>query len=109
MKYKIDNPLDRAKSRMGEAEGAYGSMMQDIPANRDPGKSVSGAVMNAAGGAVLGNQVGTALGAAAAAETAAAGTAAAGTEAAATTALGLGPVGWAGAGIALALGSYFIS
>jgi hypothetical protein len=49
--YEIQNPMQMAMGGMNNAAGTYGSMMKDIPANRDPGPSVGGAIMSGMSGA----------------------------------------------------------
>jgi len=55
---KIINPMDQASQAMGQAANSFGSMTQDIPANRDPGPSFGGAIGAAAGGAGLASAMG---------------------------------------------------
>jgi phage tail tape-measure protein len=57
--YQIENPIGKAMSGMNQASGTYGSMMKDIPANRDPGHTWGGGAMAAMGGAAMGAQIGS--------------------------------------------------
>jgi len=102
--YKIENPYEKAMGGMNQASGAYGSMMKDVPANRQPGKTAGGALMSGVGGAAMVAQAGSLMGATA-------GTVAVGgAEAVAgVTALGMGPIGWAGLGLAAGIGAYLFS
>jgi len=96
--YQVTNPMEKAMGGMNQAAGTFGQMDKDIPANQDPGPSAGGAINAGVGGAMAGATAGSMLGATAATETAAM-----------TTALGLGPVGWVGAGLALGIGAYLLS
>ena len=58
---KIMNPMDQASQAMGQAAGSFGSMMKDIPANRDPGPSAGGAIGAAAGGVQLASAMGASM------------------------------------------------
>jgi len=59
--YKVTNPIDKAFQGMGNAANSYGSMMKDIPANRDPGPSAGGAAMSGLSGAATGAAIGSAV------------------------------------------------
>jgi len=83
---------------MSQASGTYGRMMPNIKGPEDPGPTAGGGIMAGMGGAAMGGQMGSLLGAAAATETAAA-----------TTALGMGPAGWVALGIGAGVGSYLLS
>jgi hypothetical protein len=91
--YEIQNPMQMAMGGMNNAAGTYGSMMKDIPANRDPGPSVGGAIMSGMSGA--GTAAATAGALSTAGQTAMAG------------AFG-GPVGL-GVGAMLGIASYLLS
>jgi hypothetical protein len=91
--YQIQNPINQAMGGMNQAAGTYGSMMKDIPANRDPGPSAGGAIMSGMAG------VGTAAAAAGALSTAG--------QSAMAGAFG-GPVGL-GVGAMLGIASYLLS
>lgn len=95
--YKIDNPINKAMDGMGQASGTYGRMMPNIKKPEDD-PTAGGSLLAGAGGGVMGAQTGSLLGASAATETAAA-----------TTALGMGPAGWAAAGVAMGIGAYLFS
>ena len=49
--YQIENPIGKAMQGMSNASGSYGAMMNDIPANRDPGPTAGGAISAGMGGA----------------------------------------------------------
>jgi hypothetical protein len=59
--YEIQNPINQAMGGMNQAAGTYGSMMKDIPANRDPGPSAGGAIMSGVSGAATAAAMGSAL------------------------------------------------
>lgn len=97
--YKVESPINKAMGGMNEAAGTYSKMRQDIPANRDPGPTATGAVTSGAGGAMAGAQIGTT------ATTTTAATAAAGGAAKGSAA------GWYGAaiGAVIGIGAYLLS
>lgn len=47
---------------MSQAAGTSGSMMKNIPANRDPGPTVGGGIMAGVGGATTASALGSAIG-----------------------------------------------
>lgn len=104
--YQIENPIGKAMNGMNNAAGTYGGMMKNIPKPEKPDPTVGGAMMAGAGGAAMGAQAGTMMGASLAVPAAASAT---GEAVAATTALGMGPIGWAGLGIALGIEAYLSS
>jgi hypothetical protein len=77
---------------MGQAAGTYGNMMKNIPANRDPGPSVGGAINAGMGGVGAAATVGSLM--------------------AAPGAVGMAAIGGPitlGIGAALGIGSYLLS
>jgi len=54
MLYDVKSPATSALDGMSKAAGTYGSMMKDIPANRDPGTTAGGALNAGMGGATVG-------------------------------------------------------
>ncbi|MBA3012345.1 MAG: hypothetical protein KKF12_11990 [Proteobacteria bacterium] len=103
--YQIQNPINQAMGGMAQASGTYGRVMPNIPANQKPKPTVGGAMMNGAGGAVMGAQAGTMIGSAMTANATAAGATAAEAAAAGASA---GPWGMA-AGALIGIGAYLFS
>ena len=102
--YTIESPAQKALDGLGMASNTYSKMMKDIPANRDPGPTTGGALMNGLSGAAMGASLGNLTGATAA------GVSATGAAIPATAgALGLGLGAMTGIGAAIGIGAYLLS